>query len=112
MTELDSGVEVGRRPPSAPPPPGVPWELPPLAPRRATRQSATIKAFTMPGGIDDRVRGGVLAARVAALLAAGAWAASVTGSPALASDFDVVLSEIHYHPFGSGDPNLEFVELH
>ena len=28
-----------------------------------------------------------------------------------ASDFDVVISEIHYHPFGIHDPTGEFVEL-
>src|SRR5262245_37992038 len=39
-----------------------------------------------------------------------AWA-FVAAPAAVPGDFDIVINEIHFHPFGKGDPELEFVEL-
>jgi hypothetical protein len=37
------------------------------------------------------------------------WA--FVAAPAAASELDIAINEVHYHPFGKGDPDLEFVEL-
>ncbi|HVR73571.1 MAG TPA: lamin tail domain-containing protein, partial [Planctomycetota bacterium] len=46
---------------------------------------------------------------IGALVAVSLLAAA---PPVAASDFDIVLSEVHYHPFGDADPKFEFVEIH
>ncbi len=47
--------------------------------------------------------------RVLAAALVLAWTATNTIG---ASEFDVVISEIHYHPFGPSDPTGEFIELY
>ncbi|HZN57989.1 MAG TPA: lamin tail domain-containing protein, partial [Planctomycetota bacterium] len=46
---------------------------------------------------------------VVAILAVALLSAA---SLAAASDLDVVVSEVNYHPFGVHEPTFEFIELH
>lgn len=64
------------------------------------------------GASTPALLGAFLRAALLSILPAG-LAAVLPAGPLLASDFDVIVSEIHYHPAGGEDAQtLEFVELH